>query len=433
MPVFDMQRLGVHLGVALALAIAASACALQEPVPVLELALPQVQALVRGALAPQRCPQDVWPVLSHDPQRSNATKACCGSPLSLEFRFEPPDLLHRPARVHHVVSDGRTLYASARIGESPAVLAVDFAGKLKWTFDSHVDITRHHWPAIVLDRIVLNDDGLYILERATGRREVDRGLDSWGEVLSDQRNLFANNTWHIAGPKLYVGALESGGAPLWTRNTLGVTREDYLDRAGGIALSASTLLQTLDTRPNEPSGIFAFRVDDGRQLWRADSIPVSRISVSGDRVYVVEREASRAAYHLVARSLAAGKVLFRIPVDQAEADAPTLAGRRVLLRTRTGTLLAFDRETGREVWRRPSKQLGWTELARSTSFAVALGNRSVVVSDGRELALLDLATGRETWRGRPTGAKGILHSPIIAAGRVVVVDAKGFLVLSCGR
>ncbi len=428
-----MQRPGVHLGVALALVIAASACASQEPMPALERALPTAQDRVRRTLAAQTCPRDVWPVLAHDPQRSNASKACCGSPLSLEFRFQPPDLLHRPARIHHVVSDGRTLYASARLGESPAVMAVDFTGKLKWTFDSHVDITRHHWPAIVLDRVVLNDDGLYILERGTGRREVDRGLDSWGEVLTDQRNLFANNTWHIAGPKLYVGALESGGAPLWTRNTLGVSREDYLDRAGGIALNASTLLQTLDTRPNEPSGIFAFSTKDGRRLWRADAIPASRISTYAGRVYVIEREVSRRSFHLVSRSLAAGEVFFRTAVDAAEAEAPTIAAGRILLRTKTGTLLAFDAQTGKEVWRRPSKELRRTELFRSSTFAVAQGSRSVITSEGRELALLDLATGRETWRGQPTGAKGVLHSPIIVAGRVVVVDAKGFLVLSCGR
>ena len=428
-----MQRPGVHLGVGFALVMTASACGNQEPIRPLDRALPQAQAWMRRALAPQSCPPDVWPVLSHDAQRSNASKACCASPLSLAFRFEPQDLLHRPARIHHVVSDGRALYASARIGESPAVMAVDFTGKLKWTFDSHVDITRHHWPAIVLDRVVLNDDGLYILERGTGHREVDRGLDSWGEVLTDQRNLFANNTWHIAGPKLYVGALESGGAPLWTRNTLGVTREDYLDRAGGIALSTSTLLQTLDTRPNEPSGIFAFRTEDGRQLWRADAIPVSRISTSAGRAYTVEREASRASYHLVARSLGAGEVVFRTAVDAAEASAPTIAGGLVLLRSGTGTLLAFDAQTGTEVWRRTSEELRRTELARSTSFAVALGNRRVITTEGHELALLDLTTGREIWRGRPTGANGVLHSPIIAVGRVVVVDAKGFLVLSCGR
>ena len=144
--------------------------------------------------APLRCPADPWPVLSHDSARTGTSRGCCSGPLSVAWRFVPPDAVQRPARAQHVIAGPKALYVSGIIGQSPAVFRVSPTGELAWTFDSHVDITRFHWPALVLDRVVLNDDGLYILESRTGEREVNRGLDSWGEVLTDGENLFANNT-----------------------------------------------------------------------------------------------------------------------------------------------------------------------------------------------------------------------------------------------
>lgn len=427
-----MRAFGALCRVGLSALAVGAGCRAEPPPVQLELGVPFARQLAVQVCAPQKCPADDWSVLGHDSTRSNASAGCCGAPLTLEFRFEPPGQLRRPARVHHVVSHQGVFYASGTIGNSPAVFAVDSTGTLRWTFDSRVDITRHHWPAVVLDRVVLNDDGLYILERESGRKEVDRGLDSWGEVLSDGRNLFANNTWYIAGPQLYVGALESGGAPLWTRNRFGVVREDTLDRAGGIALASGMLWQTLDTRPNDSVGVFAFRADDGKPQWSTQSIPLSGVSTSGDRVYVLERSNKGAAEQLVSRTHSTGEVRFAVPLAEAEDRAPTLAQGSVLVRSRRGALSAFDDRSGEMLWQRATPELPRLVVARSTSFAVALGSRSILVAGGTELTLLHLSDGRELWRGRPSAARGVLHSPIFSRGRVILADDTGFLVLRCG-
>ena len=383
--------------------------------------------------APLRCPADPWPVLSHDSARTGTSRGCCSGPLSVAWRFVPPDAVQRPARAQHVIAGPKALYVSGIIGQSPAVFRVSPTGELAWTFDSHVDITRFHWPALVLDRVVLNDDGLYILESRTGEREVNRGLDSWGEVLTDGENLFANNTWYVAGPKLYAGALESGGAPLWVKNEYGQKAEDVMDRVGGLSLSDGVLVQSADYRPSPGSGLFAFATADGSERWRAEIIPRSHASIGGGSVFVLERrEGSGEPSALTARRLSDGELLWEVPIASTQSIAPALVRDLLLVRRDDGALVALSAKDGKRRWATPLEPPRDSGMLWATSFAVARGSSTVVAVQGDGFAVLSLSDGKLLWRGTPRGVEKAVHSPVLFGGRLYAVDRKGVVALECG-
>lgn len=377
-----------------------------------------------------RCPADTWPIYAHDPHRSGASRGCCNGPLSFVWRHDPPPVPPRNARLFHAVVSADAVFASGIIGESPSVFSLALDGKPRWTFDSHVDITLHQWPSYVLDRVVLNDDGLYILDPRSGEKEVDRGLDSWGQVLSDGKNLFATNTWYIAGPKTYVGALEVGGAPLWKHHEYGVTREDVMDRLGGLALAGDRIYFSPNYSPAPGAGIYAYS-PDGKPDFSVGTLPRSHVAIAGQTLYGFERPEGTLQSLLVARNALTGAVRWSVHAEPAESTAPVVTHGLVLFRERGGALVAVRRTDGTEAWRTALAVPAQTDVGWSTSLAAAAGSGTIVAVDGRELVILSLEDGKLAWRGRPSGLTGALHSPVIAGGRVYVTDGDGLAALSC--
>ncbi|MBE7483744.1 MAG: PQQ-binding-like beta-propeller repeat protein [Polyangiaceae bacterium] len=394
-------------------------------------ALAHAAEIASGVASSLRCVDDAWPVYAHDEQRSGASSGCCKGPLSPLWRFEPPPKPPRNARTFHAVVTRDAVYVSGVIGESPSVFALDLEGKPLWTFDSHVDITRHEWPSFVLDRVVLNDDGLYILDSRSGEQEVNRGLDSWGQVITNGRNLLAVNTWYIAGPKTFVGALEVGGAPLWKKHEYGLVREDVLDRLGGIALAGERVLFAPNYAPSPGAGVYACAAGDGAELWRAETIPKSHLSVAGESAYLFERPDGEPMPTLVARDVEHGKRRWTFQAESSEATAPLAAGSRILFRERGGGVVAVRRGEGTLAWRAQLSLPEASDVAWATSQAAALGSGTLVAVDGTELVVLSLADGSVEWRGRPSSLSGAVHSPVVAGGRVYVVDRAGVAALGC--
>ncbi len=420
---------GGLVGIALAWA---TACAEPSKDP-MGRGLTGVRSAAASSSKALRCPTDPWPVLGHDGERTSTSRGCCLAPLKLAWRFSPPSKLQRPARAQHAITSKQAVFVSGIIGQSPALFRVSNTGTLEWTFDSHVDITRFHWPAFVLDRTILNDDGLYIIESHSGAREQDRGLDSWGEVLTDGKNLFANNTWYVAGPKVYAGALESEGAPLWVRNEYGAKAEDTLDHVGGLALSAGILVQTADYRPVPGSGLFAFTADDGTPLWNAEIIPRSHASIGAGLVFVLERrEGGDTPSALTARKLSDGELIWEEPVASTQVTAPAVARNLLLVRRDDGALVALSLKDGKQRWNTPLQPPRDSGMMWATTFAVARGSDTIVAVQGDGLALLSLSDGKLLWRGTPRGVGRALHSPVISGGRVIAVDKKGVVALDCG-
>lgn len=378
-----------------------------------------------------RCPLDTWPVYAHDARRTGATLGCCKGPLTPLWRFEPPPKPPRLSRVHHAVVTGDAVYASGVIGESPSVFALSLDGKPLWTFDSHVDITRHEWPSFVLDLVVLNDDGLYIVDPRTGEQTVNRGLDAWGQVITNGKNLLAVNTWYIAGPKTYVGALEPGGAPLWKRHEYGVVREDVLDRLGGIALSGERLMFAPNYAPSPGAGVFAYSAKDGAPDWSVDTVPKSHLSTEGESVYLFERPDPASPPTLVARDVQNGKLRWTFQAEPAESTAPLAVHGLILFRERGGAVVAVRRSDGTLAWRAQLAMPETTEVAWSTSLAAAAGSSTLLAVDGRELTIASLADGHVEWRGRPGSLLGAVHSPVLAGGRLYLTDGTGVAALRC--
>ena len=392
-------------------------------------ALDRVAELSRKVTEELRCPDDTWPIYAHDARRSSASKGCCKAPLIPAWRWEPASVGPRKSRLFHAVVSHDAVYASGIIGESPAVFALGLDAKHRWTFDSHVDITRHVWPAFVLDRVILNDDGLYILDPLNGEKEVDRGLDAWGDVITDGKNLFAVNTWYIAGPKTYVGALEVGGAPLWKHHEYGQVREDVLDRLGGIALSGDRLFFAPNYTPSPGAGLYAYSTA-GKPLWSVATLPKSHVAIEGQTLYAFERHEGGSGDLLVARDSSSGAIRWSINAASPESSAPLVSQGLVLYRERGGDLVAVRRTDGTEAWRSALSPPAQSDVAWATSLAAAEGSGTIVAVDGKQLVVISVSAGTLEWRGAPASA-ATLHSPVIAGGRVYVVDGNALSVLRC--
>ena len=78
-------------------------------------------------------------------------------------------------------------------------------------------------------------------------------------------------------------------------------------------------------------------------------------------------------------------------------------------------ILAYDKSTGREVWRtRRDVQISWT-----TPVLVSAGGRTELVTSATEfLIAYDPATGRELWRTRGVESNAI-HTPLVGHGLVI--------------
>lgn len=86
------------------------------------------------------------------------------------------------------------------------------------------------------------------------------------------------------------------------------------------------------------------------------------------------------------------------------------------------SLVAYDKKTGKEVWRTPRKvQISW-----ATPLLVNTGKRTELVTSGNEFVIsYDPATGKELWRGKGLESNAI-PSPVATAGHDMVVVSAGF-------
>ncbi len=82
----------------------------------------------------------------------------------------------------------------------------------------------------------------------------------------------------------------------------------------------------------------------------------------------------------------------------------------------TSFIAAFDKKTGKEVWRTPRKiQVSW-----STPVLVKAGNRTELITSGNEAIIAyDPATGKEHWRCKGVAANAVA-TPVVGNGLVIV-------------
>ena len=102
-------------------------------------------------------------------------------------------------------------------------------------------------------------------------------------------------------------------------------------------------------------------------------------------------------------------------------SSPVLAGGLIVIQRdenagQDSRLLAFDKQTGEEVWRTPRP----VSASWSTPLVVDVDGRTELITNGNEFVIAyDPATGRELWRAKGLESNAI-HTPLSGHGLVIV-------------
>jgi outer membrane protein assembly factor BamB len=226
---------------------------------------------------------------------------------------------------------------------------------------------------------------------------------------------------------------------LWSQNKQGTNCGDALgDKMGGIAIDGGVLFYAPQyskggtVQPTFVSGLYAFDAVTGTPKWNVPATPSSTISAGNGLVYLIESNA------VVARKQTDGSVAWTQPLAGAGAQAPVIAGSIVIAAGST-SVSSFDGKTGTPGWSTPlvgaaaqpysititngcsgSQNLG---AAIATTMAAAIPSSTLVVTASDGVHILSLTTGADTWSGKVTGAKNVVHDPVIVGKTLYVVDS----------
>ena len=401
------------------------------------------------------CGTGGWLTYGHDGARTFASDACINGPLSRSWAYSPaPPSGHTLNAVQHALatSDAIYLHWAASDGAYIGTTAADrlsLAGARVWTFDSGSDANMGNWASVsspvsvdgsVVQSLVIQDDGVYFRDLATGKARVGTGVDWWGQSIPDATGgIWFVDTSKSDGPGLFVGQLDPTAKIVWQQNKQGTMCGDSLtDQMGGIALDGGVLFYAPlyatggAVQPTFKSGLYAFDAVTGAPRWNIASTPSSVISAGNGLVYGIEAGA------LVARSQTDGSPKWSKPLVGAGAQAPVLASGLVIV-AGASAVSAFDATTGSPAWSTPvtgaaaaayqgtltngcsGSQNEGAAVATSLAAAVPSGTLVVTASDG--IHVLSLSTGQDKWHGAVPGALNAVHDPVLVGDMVYVVDS----------
>ena len=396
-----------------------------------------------------------WATYGHDAQRTGASDACIAGPLKLAYKYVPAAPAMRTlVGVYTAIAQTDAVFLEWSASRPPylgttAVDRVDTTGKRVWTWDSGTDSNLGNWLSLALGQVVVNDDGLTYLDPAKGTVTKSNGVDNWGFTAGDTTRLYANNTSHVDGPAIYIGAYDATQKSLWQKNTYGMCRIDAADGAGGFAVDGDTLyyapLYTEGMGVTLPfkSGVYAFAAADGTQKWFQPTTPGSAVSVGGGLVYLVEGAIGMTK--LVARKETDGSVAWSVPVMNAGSQAPVLAMGGVMIATQSN-VACYDAPTGTPGWTHPITGAGQPldtlsfsggcvgmSVAQSqhptTFLAAALASQTLVVTASDGIHVLNMTDGTEVWTGKVPMAAGFVNNPVLVGKRVYVEDGQALYAL----
>jgi outer membrane protein assembly factor BamB len=155
--------------------------------------------------------------------------------------------------------------------------------------------------------------------------------------------------------------------------------------------------------------VLCFNRADGKLLWSTDvpsKLPEGRISrgdhgyasstpvADGERIYVFFGKSGVFAFDFNGRQLWRADVGEQLH-EWGSAASPVLFGDLVIINasTESGSLVALDRRTGREVWRAGGISEAW-----NTPLLVPVnGGTELIVSIPQQILAFDPATGRQLW------------------------------------
>ena len=322
------------------------------------------------------------------------------------------------------------IFATGVIGDSPAAWRLDLSGTVQWTFDSRVDIHRGIWATIGLGAVLLVDDGIYLLDPGTGANQYDRGLDCWGQSLSDGFQFVLVNTHHVDGPPVHLGAYDRQGNARWRRYAKGTSFGDVSDDVGATAYHGGIILYAVDYKFGRHSFVAAVDSSTGNERWARETFPLSAISTDGERAYLVETASRGKERYLRARRMADGDIEWSVPVGGTPVGAPVLAEGFVIV-DEEEAITAFGAKDGHRAWSTRHPKRPRDPVANATSVAVAGGSSSVILTEGSGLRLLSLGGGSPLAEVGVVDARELVHSPVIVGRRAYVVAGGALVALEC--
>ena len=382
---------------------------------------------------PPPCPATPWASYGHDPARTSASDGCAEGPLTVTWKLTRQGqcgYTFRTGRILHVVADENAIFAAVSCGGSPAVMRVTTAGEAAWTF-SRADYGRGSWPALAGDAILSVDDGVFLVDRETGKWR-GRELDVWGEPLVVSDRFFVDNTFQLDGSGPFVGAFDASFKWGWRASNINAGKGPKVPRTGGIAYSDGIIVHSAAMGARAVPSLAAHDATSGDKRWVALGVwPESAPSIAEGRVFTVERWNGETGDRLVARSLADGAVHWSKAIAWTRGPAPVIAEQLVLIHGAEG-VRAHDRATGALVWSNPTPRKAANDEA-ATTMAAAKGSRTLVVTSGPRVVVLKLEDGTEQWSGAVvTGASatslgGLTVERPVIVGRTVYVTSDGTL------
>lgn len=395
------------------------------------------------------CGDGAWSTYGHDARRTFASDACIAGPLTASWHYAPePPMGRMFSTAFRAVAQKDAVFLTWSATNPPylgttAADRIDGTGKRVWTWDSGTDANVGNWPSIGPSYFAVNDDGLYLLGLADGKKLHDTGVDWWGQTLPDAARLYVVNAMKADGPGLFVGAVDDTTKVLWQQNQHDGCGHGFGDVNGGLALDGGTLFYAPLYQtggggdPGFPSGVFAFDAATGTPKWNQTTKPKSAISVGASMVFGVEDPQT-----LVARAESDGKVVWSKTFGsvQVGAQAPVLANDLVIVATTMG-VQAFTAKDGTPAWTANVNAPAYAFPsiitngcggnvamggALRTTMAAALGSNTLIVAANDGLHVLSLADGKESSKTSTTDGGFVqLHDPIVVGKTVYVVDDKG--------
>jgi outer membrane protein assembly factor BamB len=159
--------------------------------------------------------------------------------------------------------------------------------------------------------------------------------------------------------------------------------------------------------------LWAYDATTGKLKWKASrSGYASPIGSYNQAVYAEIKPGT-----LTALSAANGKPLWTAPLDKATPSTkPIRFGKSIFAGTKTGSVFAFDKDSGQEVWR-------FKERNSSVQALLVVDERLVATFDDGAILGLSLETGQRLWAVYTNNA--LFGTPLVKDGRIFATSASG--------
>jgi PQQ-like domain len=400
----------------------------------------------RTDAAPRSCGTSEWPTYGHDAQRTGASDGCMSGPLTFAWSYEPAPTTMDLKSVDHVVTAGGAVFARYTAGFGPELDRLSATGQKAWSWvvPGGRDTFELHWSTVALGVVLVEDDGLFVIDAATGANAGGGSYDDWGQNTADGTRFYVNSDVNSPdGPGLYVGAYDPTGNAVWQKDSYKMCGTGVSETYGSLAVDGGKVYRSgvysspAGSASPIASGVAVYDAAAGTPGWTQPTTPASAISAGGGRVYLVERAAGGLA--LVARKESDGSVAWSQSVTAPSVQAPVVANDLVIVATSTD-VRAFSGGTGAPAWTASGvsasasahtfagafdncKQstIDFGSLP-NTSLAAALGSNSLVVTAKDAVHILSLADGSDQWHGTPAKVTGPLRNPVIVGRTLYAVD-----------